>query len=315
MLFPVNEYRPEHNAATEHEVQHKGEVAHFQLVPTIADGVVATEMDEVPPSTEPAETSAAPAISVRRPHSGQSGPDSGTLEQAAASMFSPPPPVTAAHTSPQLNIEGPVPPSSISMTDATLVPHSNGMMPAHLQHANVPFSMSEPSFYHPGQQGHDPFYAAQTQAFQYEFHYHTPQPPPAPPPSQLQQDFAQSLPPPSHTQLQTPPQHHPSPQSRHTQPDTFRPIAPAAPPSHAPAPANQTLTYDAFWSSHSLSAPSYRNVLFNSPESTAQGMGGHDVHARPGALSLAHGGVPVFAPMPAAGLSDMSAAHAPAQNA
>jgi len=304
-LFPINEYRYDHDTAAEQNAQHHHEGEKSYLEPAAGSGSVSAGIDEVSSSTQktvssptpPAETQVPPTVHVQRPHSVQSGPDSGTLEQAAASMFCPHQPVVAERTAYQINSTGmPAP----TVPDGAPHPPFSGVTPEHVQFAHTPFSRSEPSFYQPVQ---DPFYPAQVPSFQFEFHYHTPQPMAPPPPL----EYAQTQLPPPHVPPQTPPQ---SPQSHRPQPGTFRPIAPATQPAQASAPANPTLTYDAFWSSHSLSTQ-YRNVLFNSPGSPYQSAGVPAANGRPaysGTNGFPPGGVPVSAPT--TGLPDVAAIHA-----
>ncbi|KAH9931908.1 uncharacterized protein B0H18DRAFT_69963 [Fomitopsis serialis] len=306
-LFPINEYRHDHDTASEQNAQHQHDGERSYLEPAVGSGSVSIGIDEVAPSTQkiissptpPAETQVSPTAHVQRPHSVQSGPDSGTLEQAAASMFSPPQPVVAEHTAYQVSTAGMAAPT---VPDAASHPPSNGVIPEHVQFAHMPYSRSEPSFYQPSQ---DSFYPAQTPSFQFEFHYHTPHPMAPPPPH----DYSQPQLPPPHVPPQTPPE---SPQSHRPQQGTFRPIAPATQPAQASAPANPTLTYDAFWSSHS-SSTQYRHVLFNSSGSPYQSAGVPTANGRPaygGTNGFPAGGIPVSAPMPTSGLSDVAAIHA-----
>ncbi|KZT64579.1 hypothetical protein DAEQUDRAFT_602666 [Daedalea quercina L-15889] len=301
MLFPVNEICYGHDAALERLPVQK----EFNLGPTVESGSVSGGVDDVslslrpavPSSIPPVETHAVSDAVVQQSERSRRGPDSGTLEQAAASMFTPQFPASSPHTEASQSANGLAPPPI--MVDPTFTSVPNGVMPTHFQPASVSFGANGPGY---PQAGQDQFYPAQP--LQYEFHFHTP--------SQQQQDLSQ-LQVPAHTQPQSS-ESHSSPQSHDRQLGSFTAVTPAL-SSAQQAPPNPTLTYDAFWSSHSLSSTqSYRNGLFNAPGLTFQASSMPATNARPNpgfGGALAQGGVPVSAPMSVAGLTDAAANHAP----
>ena len=177
-----------------------------------------------------------------RPRSVPDSPDAGTLEQAAASMFgSQPGPSTHGPASSSTGGLAPAPPLPEPKYSFT----PNGSAPMYYQPMGAPYS-STSSVYPPAQAQFYP-----PHPYQYEFHYHTP-----PQGGAFTSHPRQSTP-----SSQPPSQPHQSPQVQRRQSDSLR----AAAPVQQPSPPNPTLTYDAFWSSHSLSAHPYRNTMFNIP--------------------------------------------------
>lgn len=189
-----------------------------------------------------------PTPELPHPQSVHNGPDSGTLEQAAASIFG---------THPDPSAHGTIPPTAHGLAPAPPLPDPkypsapHGGAPLYLQPIGTPYGGTG-SMYPPAQAQFYP-----PHPYQYEFHYHTP-PQATFCATQPRQDGPSSQPP---SQLQQ------SPSVQRRQSDSFR----AATPAQQMSPPNPTLTYDAFWSSHSLSAHSYRNAMFTMPGPTYQG--------------------------------------------
>lgn len=229
-------------------------------------------------STWPIPSAETPATAEQpHPQNAQSGPDSGTLEQAAASMFS---------SQPGGSTHAPIP-----LSDPKYMATSNRGVPMHLQPTGVPDSVYPPAQVH--------FYPAHP--YQYEYHYRTPAhaaPFFTPPPHQ---DVPQLQPP---VRIQP----HPSSQHQHQaqrrQSDSFN----SATSAQQSAPPNPTLTYDAFWSSHSQSAHSYRNVVYTLPGPTYQGQINGVYLTQPAVADAS--GQPISTPMTMAGLAG-APAHAP----
>lgn len=316
MLFPVNDYHHERDANSREQITgSSGREVVLGL--TVENGSVAASsgasslycawklgfrqpvvvplspLPAVPMSAWPipsVEAHATPTVEPPQPQSLQNGPDSGTLEQAAASMFSPQPGASAPEP---LSANGLAP-------DPKYPPMPNGNVPMHFQPTGVPYCGGD-SVYPPAQVH---FYPAHP--YQYEFHYHTP--PQATPffTSPPHQD-APGLQAPVQIHSQPSAQPQQSPQAQHRHSDSFN----AAMSAQQSAPPNPTLTYDAFWSSHSQSTHSYRNVMYNPPGPTYQGqMNGVylTANAVPGVADAS--GLPVSAPMTTAGLPEMAGAPA-----